>query len=173
MRRSQADILPRARVHASIVAHIAAAHFCEHVPYYRLEKHLERIGVDLPRVSQVSLMAQLDERVQPLVAAIAAQVWQSGYIHLDATPIDLCDPARPGAARESTLWAYRATDGPVWFEFQLNKSPPQSPARRLADYRGILQTDGAPGLDKIGTDDGRVTHLGCFSDHSATRDVIL
>ncbi len=157
-----ADILPRARVHASIVAHIAAAHFCEHVPYYRLEKHLERIGVDLPRVCQVSLMAQLDERVQPLVAAIAAQVWQSGYIHLDATPIDLCDPARPGAARESTLWAYRATAGPVWFEFQLNKSP-QSPARRLADYRGILQTDGAAGLDKIGTDDGRVTHLGCFS----------
>ncbi len=32
----------------------------------------------------------------------------------------------------------------------------------MADYRGILQTDGAPGLDKIGTDDGRVTHLRCF-----------
>jgi len=62
------DVLPRARVHASIVAHIAAAHFCEHQPYYRLEKHLERIGVELPRVCQVSLMAQLDERMQPLVA---------------------------------------------------------------------------------------------------------
>jgi len=40
-----ADVLPRARVHASIVAHIAAAHFCEHQPYYRLEKHLARLGV--------------------------------------------------------------------------------------------------------------------------------
>jgi len=66
-----ADVLPRARVHASIVAHIAAEHFCEHQPYHRLEKHLERIGVDLPRVCQVSLMAQLNERMQPLVAAIA------------------------------------------------------------------------------------------------------
>jgi len=157
-----ADVLPRARVHASIVAHIAAAHFCEHTPYYRLEKHLERIGVDLPRVCQVSLMAQLDERMQPLVKAIQLQVWASGYIQLDATPIDLCDPARPGAARESTLWAYRATAGPVWFDFQLNKSP-KRPAQLLENYRGLLQTDGAAALDAIGQADARVTHLGCFS----------
>ena len=157
-----ADVLPRARVHASIVAHIAAAHFCEHQPYYRLEKHLARIGVDLPRVCQVSLMAQLDERMQPLVKAIQAQVLASGYIHLDATPIDLCDPARPGATRESTLWAYRATDGPVWFDFQLNKSP-KSPARLLENYRGLLQTDGASALDQIGQADHRVVHLGCWS----------
>lgn len=157
-----ADVLPRARVHASIVAHIAAAHFCEHQPYYRLEKHLERIGVELPRVCQVSLMAQLDERMQPLVAAIQTQVWASGYVHLDATPIDLCDPARPGAVRESTLWAYRATDGPVWFDFQLNKSP-RRPAQLLEHYRGLLQTDGASALDAIGQEGGRVTHLGCWS----------
>jgi transposase len=157
-----ADVLPRSRVHASIVAHIAAAHFCEHAPYYRIEKQLERVGVDLPRVCQVSLMAQLNERMQPLVTAIQAQVWASGYIHLDATPIDLCDPSRPGATRESTLWAYRATDGPVWFDFQLNKSP-KSPAHLLKNYRGLLQTDGAPALDAIGQEDRRVTHLGCFS----------
>ena len=157
-----ADVLPRARVHASIVAHIAAAHFCEHQPYYRLEKHLARLGVDLPRVCQVSLMAQLEERMQPLVAAIKGQVWASGYVHLDATPIDLCDPARPGAARESTLWAYRATDGPVWFDFQLNKSP-KRPAQLLEKYEGLLQTDGASALDAIGQEGGRVKHLGCWS----------
>jgi transposase len=157
-----ADVLPRARVHASIVAHIAAEHFCEHQPYHRLEKHLERIGVDLPRVCQVSLMAQLNERMQPLVMAIQAQVFASGYLQLDATPIDLYDPDRPGAVRESTLWAYHATDGPVWFDFQLNKSP-QSPTKLLEHYRGLLQTDGASGLNQIGQDDHRVTHLGCWS----------
>ena len=157
-----ADVLSRSRVHASIVAHIAAAHFCEHQPYHRLEQQLARIGVDLPRVCQVSLMAQLNERVQPLVAALQGQVWASGYIHLDATPIDLADPARPGAVRESTLWAYRATDGQVWFDFRLHKSP-TCPAKLLENYRGLLQTDGAPGLEKIGQEDQRITHLGCFS----------
>src|SRR5690606_9747463 len=37
-----ADVLPRSRVHVSIVAHVAAAHYCEHVPYHRLEQHLAR-----------------------------------------------------------------------------------------------------------------------------------
>ena len=89
--------------------------------------------MDLPRVCQVSLMAQLEEHTRPLVGALKEHVLASGYLHLDATPIDLADPARPGAVRESTLWAYRATDGPVWFDFQLHKSP-TSLAKVLEKY---------------------------------------
>ena len=157
-----ADVLPRARVHVSIVAFLAAAHFCEHQPYHRIEKHLERIGVALPRNTQVSLMAELDERMRPLVAALKKCVWAAGYIHLYATPIDLLDPGRPGAAREATLWAYRSSDGSVWFDYQSNKSP-QLPARLLEDFRGLLQTDGATGLSEIGRADKRIRHLGCWA----------
>jgi transposase len=73
-----ADVLPRSGVHASIVAHIAAAHFSEHVPYYRLEQQLARTGVHLPRSTQVSLMAQLDGLVAPLVDHLKACVLGSG-----------------------------------------------------------------------------------------------
>jgi hypothetical protein len=62
----------------------------------------------------------------------------------------------------TALWAYRATAGPVWFDFQLNKSP-TSPAKVLEKYQGILQTDGAAGLADIGRLDGRVRHLGCYA----------
>ena len=157
------DVLSRSRVHGSVVAYIAAQHFCEHQPYFRLEKHLERIGVNLPRSTQVSLMEQLDERVQPLVEALKQEVLKSGYVHLDATPIDLCDPARPGATREATLWAYRAQHGPVWFDYQQSKSP-SHPHQLLvaAKFEGKLQTDGASGLDKLGVA-GQVVHLGCFA----------
>lgn len=158
-----ADVLSRSRVHASVVAHVAAQHFCEHTPYHRLEKHLERLGVSLPRSTQVSLMQQLDERVRPLVEALKAEVLGSGYVHLDATPINLCDPRRPGATREATLWAYRAQHGAVWFDYQLSKSP-SHPHHVLvsSNYRGALQTDGASGLNRLGPD-GQVVHLGCFA----------
>lgn len=158
-----ADVLPRARVHASIVAHVAAAHFCEHAPYHRLEQHLARIGVDLPRVNQVSLMRQLDERLAPLVRAMKLDVLRSGYVMLDATPVPLCDPARPGAAREATLWAYHSSAGTIWFDYQTSKSP-QHPDRVLkaANFQGLLQTDAASGLGSIGPP-GQVTSLGCFA----------
>lgn len=162
-----ADVLPRSRMHASVVAHIAAAHFSEHLPYYRLEQQLARTGVALARSTQVSLMAQLDTLVAPLVAHLKAQVLGSGYVHLDATPIEVRDPARPGAARSATLWAYRArspdplVEGLVWFDYQPTKSPSQ-PAAVLRAYHGIVQTDGASGLDALGPPE-RITHLGCWA----------
>ena len=164
-----ADVLPRARMHASVVAHIAAAHFSEHVPYYRLEQQLARTGVALARSTQVSLMTQLDTLVAPLVTHLKALVLGSGYVHLDATPVDVCDPARPGAARTATLWAFRARsrdpaiEGLVWFEYQATKSP-QHPRALLhaAAYRGVVQTDGAAGLDALGPPE-HITHLGCWA----------
>jgi hypothetical protein len=77
-------------------------------------------------------------------------VLASGYVHLDATPVDVCDPARPGEARSATLWAYRARspdpelEGLVWFDYRDTKSPVH-PAAVLKEYRGVIQTDGASG----------------------------
>ena len=143
-----ADVLSRSGVHASIVAHIAAAHFSEHVPYYRLEQQLARTGVSLARSTQVSLMAQLDTLVAPLVEFLRDMVLASGYVHLDATPVDVCDPARRGEARSATLWAYRARspdpehEGLVWFDYRETKSPVH-PAAVLKEYHGVIQTDDA------------------------------
>jgi transposase len=157
------DILSRSRVHASVVAYLAAAHYCEHLPFYRIEKQLERVGVDLPRVCQVSLMGQLDRLVEPLLKALKSEIFGSGYVHVDATPIDLCDPARQGGTCEATLWAYRAKTGAVWFEYQKSKSPSHPDATLKAmNFRGLCQTDGAKGLDNIGLAD-QVTSLGCWT----------
>lgn len=157
------DVLPRSRVHASVVAHLAAAHYAEHQPFHRIQQQLSRIGVDLPRNSQVSLMRQLDSLLAPLVRAMKADVLGSDYLLLDATPVPVCDPARPGAAREATLWAYRNSEGTVWFDYQANKSP-HNPDKVLkeAGFRGLLHTDGASGLGSIGPP-GQVTSLGCFA----------
>jgi transposase len=164
-----ASALPRSGIEASVVAHIAAAHFSEHVPYYRLEQQLARTGVALARSTQVSLMEQLDARVAPVIAALKQAVLASGYVHLDATPIDVCDPERPGAARSATVWAYRARnadperDGLVWFDYRATKSPAEpSGVLREAHYRGVVQTDGAAGLDALGPPQ-HITHLGCWA----------
>jgi transposase len=88
---------------------------------------------------------------------------------LDATPIDVCDPTRPGEARSATVWAYRARspdpehDGLVWFDYRATKSPVEpSAVLRAAQYRGVVQTDGAAGLDALGPPE-HITHLGCWA----------
>ena len=157
------DVLARSRVHASVIAHVATAHYADHLPFHRIEQQLARTGVALPRNTQVSLMKQLDRLLQPLVEAMKADVLSGDHLLLDATPVPMCDPRRPGRTRESTLWAYRNPVGTVWFDHQTSKSP-QHPDRVLkqAKYRGLLQTDGATGLGSIGPP-GQVTSLGCFA----------
>lgn len=158
-----ADILPRSRVHASVVGHIAAAHYSEHLPYHRIEQQLARTGVELPRSSQVSLMRQLDELVAPLLVALKQEVFSHGYVHVDATPVEVCDPGRPGRVREATLWAYAAKTGGVWFEYQASKSPVHPDATLKAmKFAGYCQTDGAKGLEAIGPP-GQVISLGCHA----------
>ena len=157
------EVLPRSRTHASVVAHIACAHYADHQPYFRIERQLARVGVALPRNCQVSLMRQLEERVAPLVRHLKMEILSSGYVQLDATPINVADPARPGQRREASLWVYRSQAGVVWFEYQPNKSP-RGPDRVLveAEYRGLLQTDAAAGLGNIGPP-GQITYLGCHA----------
>ena len=41
-------------------------------------------------------MTQLVALVASLAAHLTTAVLGSGYVHLHATPIDVCDPARPG-----------------------------------------------------------------------------
>jgi transposase len=157
------EVLPRSRTPASVVAHIACAHDADHQPYSRIGRQLARAGVDLPRNCQVSLMRQLEERVAPLVRHLNREILASGYVQLDATPINVADPARPGRLREASLWVHRSQAGAVWFEYQPNQSP-KGPDRVLIEPkdRGLLQTDAAAGLGKIGPP-GQVTYLGCHA----------
>ncbi len=114
-------------------------------------------------------MERLDTLVTPVVAAIRDLVLGSGYVHLDATPLALCDPARPGTTQSASVWTFRARSrdpalhGLVWFDFQLTKSPTHPGAvLRGARYRGVVQTDGASGLDALAPPE-QIRHLGCWA----------
>jgi transposase len=72
----------------------------------------------------------------------------SSYVMGDETPIDVLDPARPGAAREAWLWTFLAP-GPkvVVFDFQMTRS--HEPALAfLSQFRGVFQSDGYGGYTK-------------------------
>jgi transposase len=134
------DVFARGRVHASVFGHLAAEHYSEHAPFARLEKKWERAGLRMPRATQVSLMQQLNKMVQPAVMALKDELMQQDYLHLDATPLPLCDPARPGGTVEATIWGYRANDAPlVWYQFEYERG--KSPALlRDADYSELTSS---------------------------------
>jgi len=159
------EVFGPSRAHASLLAHIFAEHFARHVPYYRLEKEAQRHGVHLARSYLVSVMEMLNQTLQLLGKAQKQEVLADDYLHIDATPIPACDPSKPGARVETTVWVYRAHGGPVWYQHEYDEGKsPRHPDRTLkqADYKGDVQTDAAAGLSKIGKAD-QVTAYGCLA----------
>ena len=155
------SILPNARVDASVVASVLSSRFADHQPFYRQQEILRRHGVEISRSAMSGWARRVEQSCALLVKLIARKALDSGYVQLDATPVKVLDPARPGASREACAWAYRALDGPVFFEFALSKSG-DTPGKRLKDYQGILQTDGASNFGKAPQKKG-VVHLLCWA----------
>lgn len=156
-----ADAMPRSRIDASVVGSILCARFADHQPYHRQSVQLERNGVRLATNTICSLVALACEKLEPVYKAVAAQTLSKDYLMMDPTPVKLKSTAKKGSTREACLWTYRALDGPVFFEFAEGKHG-STPAKTLAQYKGILQTDGANNFGGVPARED-IIHLGCWT----------
>jgi transposase IS66 family protein len=65
-----------------------------------------------------------------------------------------------GQNHQAYLWQYSRPGGAVIFDFQLSRSR-EGPKQFLANFNGILQTDGYSGYDRIGGP--QLIHAGCWA----------
>jgi transposase len=153
-------VLTKARVDVSIVSDMLVKRYLDHQPFHRQEQQFSRLGLEISRTTMISWAKQAEALAEPLVKVLRDVVLKRGYIQVDATPIEVNDPERPGKTREACIWAYRALDGPVYFEFALSKNG-TTPGATLRDFTGTIQTDGANNFGGVTEKEG-VTHLGCW-----------
>ncbi len=155
------DVLPKSRIDVSLIATILTERFADHQPYHRQCEQFRRHGVDLAPNTQVSLVRQACEKLEPLYQAIIRNTLASGYILMDPTPVPMMSKTKSGSTSEAAIWTYRALDGPVFFEFATTKKG-ITPAKTLEHYQGYLQTDGASNFGGIPSRPG-VIHLNCWA----------
>src|SRR5690625_213177 len=155
------NVLPKSRIDVSLIATILTGRFADHQPYHRQCEQFRRHGIDLAPNTQVSLVRQASEKLEPLYQAIIRHTLASGYLLMDPTPVPLMSDKKTGSTSEAALWTYRALDGPVFFEFATTKKG-VTPAKTLEDYQGYLQTDGASNFGGVPSRPG-VIHLGCWA----------
>jgi transposase len=106
--------IPRGEADASVLAHVATAKYCDHIPLYRQSEIYARDGVDLGR----SLLADWNGKsawlLDPLAQKIGEHVMAGRVIHADDTPVNVLAPGH-GKTKTGRFWAYlrdeRATSG--------------------------------------------------------------
>ena len=128
---------------ASVLAWIASAKFERHLPTYRHQEMLVGpLGLWLSRPLLWKLLAGTALCLKPLVARLREKILQSYVVQADETPVRYLG-GEPGKSSLGFLFGYAgdAEHRFLFYDFQPNRSR-EGPRQALADFHGVLQTDG-------------------------------
>jgi transposase len=148
--------IPRSPVGAGLLAHVIVSKWCDHLPLYRLESILARLGWQVARSTLCDQMMACAHLLTPLYQLMCRRVKASFALHADDTPITLLKPLRTAYA-----WVYVGDADNPYTVFDLSPGRQQEfPEKFLAGYRGFLHADGYPGYNALYAAGAR--HVGCW-----------
>lgn len=151
-----------------LLAHVAVAKFCDHLPLYRQSQIYSREGVALERSTLADWVGQICHLLRPLNDALQSYVLVDGKVHGDDTPVPVLQPGRK-TTKLGRLWGYLRDDRPagsdaapaVWFSYTPDRKG-KWPAEHLATFSGTLQADGYAGYNALYAT-GRIQEAACWA----------
>jgi transposase len=149
--------IPRGTVAAGLLAHVIVSKWFDHLPLYRLEGILGRLGWDVSRSTLCDQMTACAGVLTPLYERMCQRVRESHALHTDDTPVPLLHPRRTAHA-----WVYVGDAAHPYTVFDLTDGRhAEFPVTFLNGYRGFLQADGYAGYTPLYAQGA--THVGCWA----------
>ena len=139
-------------------AHTIVARWQDHLPLHRLEQVYARDGVELARSTLVGWHEKLAALVQPVVAAMREDAFDSPYLCTDATGVLVQAKEQ---CRRAHFWVAIAPGKHVLFDFTRNHTK-SAIDQVLAGYEGYLVADAHAVYDHL-YDRGDVTEVNCWA----------
>jgi transposase len=152
-----------------LLSYVIVSKYGDHLPLHRLERIIQRYGIEIARSTMCDWAAQCAGVLSPLYDLMVDEVRSSKVINTDDTPVKVQDRDRT-QTRTGRFWVYlgdpdhpytvfaytpsRSRDGPMAFLRDWGK-----------DERVYLQADAFGGYDGIyaGEAGGRVTEVACWA----------
>lgn len=143
------QVIPKAKVGPSLLAHVLWAKYGLHLPLYREEIMFGMIGLSIPRSTLCQWIARCVELLVPIWEAMKRDVLQSTVLFSDDTPVRLLEPGL-GKTRQARIWSYCGDllHRQIVYEFTTSREQ-KWPQAFLKDFEGVLQVDGYPGYNAL------------------------
>lgn len=156
-------ILGKGLPHETALAKIASDKYYLHLPLYRMTQAFAQLGYALPRSTLGGWLMRMADLLEPIHAAMSADLHSGLKIHIDDTEVKVLDP---GAGRTATHRAWVLIGGAEGRRQVVFLSTPQrtSAAVRelLAGYEGYLQAGAATVYDGTYKSE-KIIEVGCWS----------
>jgi transposase len=145
----------------SLLAYVLVSKFDDHLPLYRQNEILARMGADIPRSTLADWCGRSMRILQPVTDQIEASVLGSDILHADDTPIRVLAPERRAkgigkGVMQGRIWGYVCDQRPwagtappgVAYRYAPNWKAEHVLAH-LGNASGVLQADAYKGYAKL------------------------
>jgi len=156
-----APAFPGSLASPSAVAFVLSQKYELGLPLYRLEKHLEGLGIHLARQNLANWVMRGANQLKPLFLKMREDLLARDALHADETPIQVLRESGRAATTDSFMWVYcSGMDGPplVLFDYRETRST-EHPRKFLKGFGGYLHVDGYKVYEKL----PGITLVGCWA----------
>jgi len=155
--------VPGGYASAGLIAWVALSKYVDHLPLYRLEQMSARWGAPISRQSMCDWIEVASEWLAPIYRRMLINLRAGGYLQADETPIRCHDPdERKGTTTQGWLWVISRPGGDVVFDWRLSRRHGELNTL-LADYKGVLQSDGYEAYPNYAENHEGVVWVGCWA----------
>ncbi|MBP9777658.1 MAG: IS66 family transposase [Rickettsiaceae bacterium] len=139
--------IPKSIATPGLLAEILISKYEDHLPLYRQEKILQRMGVDIARATLSNWMIKCGELLQPLTPLLRNHLISSSYIQADETTLQVLNEPGRSNTTKSYMWVFKGgpPDKPgVIFEYHETRAGTAADIF-LQNFVGALQSDAYSG----------------------------
>ena len=159
-----AQPIPRSIAAPGLLSHVLVSKFQDHLPLYRQEQMLRRIGVDIPRSTLCLWVIRCAELLKPLMNIIKQQIISYDIAYSDETTIQVLKDPNKGVQSKKYMWLF-AGGLPDKFSFYYHYHHARShdvAVNFFDGYKGYIHCDGFPGYDTLAAKSSDITLSGCL-----------
>ena len=162
--------IARGRAGPVLLAEIATAKFCLHLPLHRQSRSFAREGVEIDVSTMADWMGAVSVALKPMVDIIEAYVLGAQRLHVDDTPVPVLAKSKTKTGR---LWTavrddrpFGGADPPAAFYVYSPDRGGVHPEAFLRTWSGIMQADAYAGFNRLyepGRLPGTIVEAGCWA----------
>ncbi len=162
--------IARGRAGPMLLAEIASAKFCLHLPLNRQSRAFAREGVEIDVSTMADWMGAVSVALRPMVEIIEAHVLAAQRLHVDDTPVPVLTK---GKTKTGRLWTavrddtpFGGVDPPAAFYVYSPDRSGVHPEAFLRTWSGIMQADAYAGFNRLyepGRAPGAIREAACWA----------
>ncbi len=159
-----AQPIPRSIAGPGLLSHIIVSKFQDHLPLFRQEQLLRRIGIDIPRSTLCLWIIRMHELFKPMMEILKKTIQQYDIAYSDETTLQVLKD--PNKVVHSTKYMWLFAGGPpekfAYYYHYHHSRTHDVLLNFFENYHGTIHCDGFPGYDALAARSSRITLSGCM-----------